>query len=160
MPFQRGDARPVNVPFALAKSAAEDDLIAIDSNGDGYKASEETWNTDLATTRAVFVTKFAGASAQFKDANAPILFMSGPLALKLKVDTSGVRTYAAKAGAYKVGDFVGPAKQTGNLLEDKTIEVVSTLAQAIGKYVGAPGTLAAGAMAEIEILSTVLPAGR
>ena len=160
MPFQRGDARPVNVPFALAKSVAEDDLIAIDSSGDGYKASEETWNTDLATTRAAFVTKFAGASAQAKDANGTIPYMSGALALMLKVDCSGVRSYAAKAGTYKVGDFIGPAKQSGNLLEDKTIEVVASAAQAIGKYVGAPGTLAAGAMAEVEILSTVLPAGR
>lgn len=161
MPYQRGEARPVLVPFALAKSCNDDDFIGIDATtGAGFKASEQAWTTDLATTRAAFVVLFAGAASQFKDANEPIVNMSGPLALQLKVDTSGVRTYIARAGTYKVGDFVGPAKQAGNLLEDQTVEVVSTLAQSIGKVVGRAGTLAAGALVEVDILSTVLPAGR
>jgi hypothetical protein len=158
MPFQRGDARPFLLPFALAKSVNEDDMIAIDGSGDGYKASEETWNTDLATTRAAFVAAFAGCSSQWKDANVAVVGMG--IAGRLKVDASGVRTLAVRAGAYKIGDFVGVAKQAGNLLENQIVEVVSTAAQAIGKVVGGNGTLAAGALVQVEILSTVIPAAK
>lgn len=160
MPFQRGDAYPVNVPFALAKTVVEDDLIGIDAAGAGFKASEQAFVTDLATTRAAFVLLFAGASNQFKDLGLPILNMSGPLADRLKINTAGVRTYACVAGTYKVGDRVGPAKQAGNALEDKIVELVASEAQSIGRVVGLYGVKTAGQLVEVNILSTVFPTAK
>lgn len=161
MPFQRGDARPALVPFALAKSVTEDDCIGIDATtGEGFKASEQAFVTDLATTRGAFVLLFAGCSNQFKDAGIPILNMSGPMALKLKIDSSGVRTFLVRAGTYKVGDRIGLAKQAGNFLEDQTVEVVTTDAQSIGRCVGRAGVLVAGALLDVDVLCNVLPAAK
>jgi hypothetical protein len=125
--------------------------------GAGYKASEQTWDTDLATTRAAFVARFAGCSNQFKDANQPVRGMSGfPLAIL--AHTGGVRSFACKAGTYWNGILVGPAKQTGNLLEDQILEIVATQAQAIGIVHGNPGV--DPAEIEVELLSTAFPAAR
>jgi hypothetical protein len=159
--FQRGEPDPVLVPFALAKSANEGDLIAtVAASGVGYKASEETWNTDLATTRAAFVTRFVGPANQFKDANQPVRGMAGqPDAPVLQVHTGGVREFdAPAAGTYRLGTLVGVAKDTGNALTDQTLEVVSTQAQAIGYVVGGMGVNPA--RIEVRILSTVCPASR
>ena len=160
MPFQRGQPRPVLVPFALAKSVAEDDFVGVDGTGQGFKASEQAFVTDLPTTRAAFVVLFAGASNQAKDAGLPILWQGGALAGKLKIDSSGVRTYKAVAGTYKVGDLVGPTVAAGPLLDNQTVEGVASNAQAVGRVVGRAGVLAAGALLEVDILSNVFPAAK
>lgn len=156
--FMRGEPRPVAVLFANAKSANEGDLIATDASTQaGYKASEQTWDTDLATTRAAFVLRFAGAANQATDAGDPVRGMSG-FAGRMLIHTGGVRAFACKAGTYLTGQLVGPAKQTGNFLEDQILEGVASQAQAIGIIVGNGGVNPAEI--EVELLSAVFPSAR
>lgn len=135
--FQRGEPRQVMLPVNLADSFAQGDLVGrVAATGVGFRASSQAWTTDLATTRAAFVVLFAGVSCQDKDANAYVYGNGEAFKLQLRVNAGGVNRYAVKAGTYQVGDYLGPAKQTGNLLEDQILEVVSTEAQATHKCVG------------------------
>ncbi len=148
--FQRGEPRPVMVPVPLASAIAEGDMIALDSSGDVQLASAQTWNTDKFTTRAAFCQNFAGVSAQAKTADKPVLWNSG-FSGQLKVNAGGVVRLSAAAGTYLAGDMVGPAKQSGNLLDDQIVEKVTTEAEAIGIVVGTPGVNPA--TLEVELLS-------
>lgn len=157
--FMRGEPRPVIVPFALAKACAVGDLIAtLAADGSGYKASEQTWNTDLATTRADFCERFVGASNQAKDANVALRGGAG-YPLGLEVFAGGVRAYASpNAGTYYLGTLVGPAKDTGNALLDQTLEIVTDARQAIGIVVGGAGVNPSAI--EVELFSTLAAVAR
>ena len=155
--YQYGDARPVMATIAAAKTAEVGDIFGY-SSGTVVKASDEAWVTDLATTRTNFVAKFLGASAQKKAANADPYGNTGENAGKIRVDTGGVRKYAAAAGSYPVGQLVGPAKQSGNALEDNKVDDVSSEAHAIGRVVKEGGTDPAYVL--VELLSKVAPAAR
>lgn len=135
--FQRGEPRQVMLPVNLADSYSQGDLVGrVAATGIGYRASSHVWNTDLATTRAEFVALFAGVACQDKDAAANVYGNGEAFKLQLRVNAGGVNRFAVKAGTYKAGDYLGPAKQTGNLLEDQLLEVVATEAQATHKCVG------------------------
>lgn len=146
------------VPTALAKAVAKGDLTGIDNTGSLVKASETTWNTDLATTRTAFVALYAGISAQTKPANGNTFGNAGANALKTRVNPGGVYPIPCKAGTYKLGDRVGPAKQAGNALEDQIVEGVATDAQSIGRVVGREGV--DPGVIEVELMSTLLPASK
>lgn len=148
--FQRGEPRPVMVPVPTASAIAEGDLIALDSSGNARLASGQTWNTDKATTRVAFCAIFAGVSAQAKTANLPVLWNAG-FPGQIKINAGGVVSRTAAAGTYLAGDMVGPAKQSGNLLDDQIVEVVTSEAEAIGIVVGSPGVNPA--TVDVELLS-------
>lgn len=135
--FQRGDSRQITLPVNLADAYAQGDLVGrVDGTGIGFRASSQAWTTDLATTRAAFVVLFAGVAEQDKDAAATIYGNGEANKLNLRVAAGGVHRFAAKAGTYKLGDYLGPAKQTSDLLEAQLLEVVATEAQATHKCVG------------------------
>lgn len=141
--YQHGDTNPVMAPVASATAIAQGDLLAsADTTGLVTPAASFTWDTNIATTRAAFVLKFLGVSAQVKDANADPLGNTGDNASKIRVMTSGVvRFLSPAAGTYVNGlTWVGPAKDTGNALTNQTMESVASLAQAIGMVVGGGGT--------------------
>lgn len=150
MGFQRGEPRPVMVPVPSAEVVNEDDIAALDGSGNFYKASEQVWNTDKYTTRVLFCANFAGVSAQVKSANLPVQWDSGFPGC-IKINTGGVSVRPAAAGTYFAGDLVGPAKQSGNLLDDQIVEGVTNAAEAIGVVVGNPGVNPA--TLEVEVRS-------
>lgn len=157
--FQRGEPRPVTLPFALAKSAAIGDLLATAaSGGAGYKASEQTWNTDTATTRIDFVSRFVGVSNQAKDANVALAGGAG-YPLRIEAHAGGVWTFESPAaGTYLLGTLVGPKKNPdANALLDQTLEIVTDEREAIGRVVFLGGSAIGVNPAEIdvEILSRV-----
>ena len=156
--FQRGDARPVRAPVATASAFEVGDLIAQETDGSYTRASSQAWTTDLATTRAAFVAKFAGEASQAKDANKPIIGNGDALGYQLLIWTAGVKTYPVPAGTYKNGDLLGPAKQSGNLLEDQKLEVVGSEAQATHRVAGRAGVNPG--VIEAETLSVRQPAAR
>jgi hypothetical protein len=153
-----GDSRPVMVPVALAKAVAKDDLSARADDGTLYKASEQTWDTDLATTQAAFVAKFLGSSAQDKIAAEYVYGNAGIDEGNIRVNTGGVVPFTAAAGTYILGDLVGPAKQSGNLLENQKVAKVASEALAIGRV--RQGFGVNPSVLYVELLSKILPAAR
>lgn len=123
---QYGDAKPVvTKPVPTATVIEVNDLIAtVAADGLPYPASAEVWSIDTATTQTAFVLRFLGVSTEFSR-NGDIL--------PIKVNTAGVHEFECAAAQFKVGDLVGPAKQTGNLLEDRKVVSVATEALAIGR---------------------------
>ena len=148
--YQRGEPRQVMVPVASAKAVAQGDLVGV-SSGTLVKASDTTWDTNLATTQPAFALLFAGVAMQDKDADENVFGHGGTLVLKLRVATGGVFRFACSAGTYTVGQYVGPAKQSGDLLENQTLAGVASEGLAIGKVVGGEGVNPG--YIDVEILS-------
>jgi hypothetical protein len=96
---------------------------------DGTKVitgSEETWDTDTATTRRNFVQHFAGMSAQEADAADYIESNGNDKKSQVRVATHGIqRIDSPAAGSYKVGTLLGLKKDSGNNLLDATWEIVT-----------------------------------
>ncbi len=155
---QRGDVELVFVPVATAKAVAKGDMVGRAADGTVVKASETTWDTDLATTQAAFKALFLGAASQAKTANADIVVNTGPNSGKIRCANGGVFPYTAAAGTYLIGTLVGPAKASGNALEDQKVAVVATEAVAIGRVAGREGVNPA--TVEVMLLSTLLPDAR
>lgn len=97
---------------------------------DGSKVitgSEETWDTDTATTRRNFVQKFAGACAQEADAADYIESNGNDKKSQVRVNTGGgQRIDSPAAGSYVAGvTLLGLKKDSGNNLLDATFEIVT-----------------------------------
>lgn len=139
--YQRGETNPIMAPIASATATEIGDLLGgTASTGVAYKASAETWDTNLATTQTAFVTKFLGVAAQKKPANDDPIGNTGTNAGKIRVDQGVWRFLNPAAGTYIAGlTMVGPAKQSGNALEDQKLAVTTTQATSIGVVVGASG---------------------
>lgn len=110
---------------------------------DGTKVitgSEETWDTDTATTRRNFVQKFAGACAQEADAAEYIFSNGNDKKSQVRVNTAGVqRIDAPAAGTYVAGvTLLGLKKDSGNNLLDNTFEVVTDPREATHRVVYTP----------------------
>lgn len=154
--FQRGNSRQVMLPVASADAYAQGDLVGRNSTtGVGFRAGSQAWDTDLATTRAAFVVLFAGVSAQDKDADENVYGNGEANKLNLRIDTGGVHLFDCATGTYKLGDYLGPAKQSGNALENQKLEIVATEAQATHKCVGVRGSFTDPTEVEAEVLSRV-----
>lgn len=153
--YQRGEPRQVNIPVASAKAVANGNLVGVSGNT-LVNAADTAWNTDIATTQTAFALLFAGVAQQDKDANKNIFGNGGAFALKMRTATGGVFRFACKAGTYNLGDYVGPAKDTGNALLSDTVDLCATEARAIGKVVGGEGVNPG--FVDVEILSRVFRA--
>lgn len=115
-----------------ATVVAVGDHILIDSNGLAYPASSETWNTDLATTQGLAHDKFLGIALAASAAGETDL---------LRVGTMGDYEFPCASATFKVGDYVGPAKQTGNALENQKVVAVANAGLASGRVVKAGTSL-------------------
>lgn len=97
------------------------------AEGEPYPASDQPWDTSLAVTQEAFHDAFLGVSAQ-KSASGDV----DPLT----ANTRGVHSFTCASASFKNGALVGPAKQSGNLLEDQKVVAVATANLATGKVVG------------------------
>lgn len=132
-----GETNPVSVPYKAAVAVEIGDLCWIDS-ADSYKvkpAGSFTWNTSLAQTQTDFHPTFAGVAAQGYDGTNANAY--GIKDGQLRIDTDGVFEFDTASASYNVGDLVGPAKQTGNLLEPQKVAAVASEALAVGRVVEA-----------------------
>lgn len=91
--------------------------------GTPYPASDQPWDTNLATTQTAFHTAFLGVAQSQVAAVTP----------QPRCNTTGVHEFDCAAATFKIGDLVGPAKASGNLLEDQKVVSVATAALAIGR---------------------------
>jgi len=153
--YQYGGTNPTIATVATAKAVAVGDLCGM-SSGTLVKASDTTWNTDLATTQSDFRALFLGVSGQQKDANLARVFGNATDNV-IRIDAGGIFTFDCASATFEVGDFVGPAKQTGNALEDQKVVKVSTEATAIGRVVERGTSIT---RVKIQILSVLNPTAR
>lgn len=153
--YQYGGSNPTIATVATAKAVAVGDLCGM-SSGTLVKASDTTWNTDLATTQSDFRALFLGVSGQQKDANLARVFGNATDNV-IRIDAGGVFVFDCASATFEVGDFVGPAKQTGNALEDQKVVKVSTEATAIGRVVERGTSIT---RVKIQILSVLNPLAR
>lgn len=122
-----GDTQPVkSAPVATATVISIGDLCWQDSAAANTPkpASDVSWNVDLATTQADFIATFLGDAAQASasgDTDA------------IRLGTTGVYEFDCAAATFAIGDLVGPAKQTGNLLENQKVAAVAGVTMAVGR---------------------------
>jgi hypothetical protein len=116
MRWRYGDTNPVvTKPIASGVTIEIGDLVEQDSSGNVTPASALTWTTDLPTTQAAFHTSFLGVAMQRSRSTD-----TDPI----RVATSGVFEMACASATFNIGDLVGPAKDTGNALQDQAVVAV------------------------------------
>lgn len=136
--YLHGDTAPVNAPITTAKAVDVGDLVGYQNvGGTIYKASEETWSTDLLGTQTAFAGKFLGVSGQQKAANAARVF-GNSTDNTVRVDTAGIFEFDFAGGTpVNIGDIVAPAKASGNALLDNTVVLTGNgTTSAIGPGIG------------------------
>ena len=121
MNWRHGDPNPVvSKAVATAKVIEIGDLVT----NTPAAAAGVTWNTNLATTQEDFHDAFLGVSAQrSRDGDTD----------PVRVNTTGVHEFDCDAATFNIGDLVGPAKASGNALENQKVVSVSTANLAIGR---------------------------
>ena len=150
-----GGTNPTIATVATAQAVAVGDICAMTSNTI-TRAADETWDTNLATTQTAFVLKFLGVSGQQKDATVARVFGNATDNV-IRIDAGGVFQFDCASATFEVGDLVGCAKQTGNLLESQKVVGVATEALAIGRVVERGTSVT---RIKVQILSKLNPIAR
>lgn len=135
--YRYGDTNPVDVAWDSGTAIEIGDLVWVDSS-DSYAAkpmSAFTWDTDLATTQTAAHLVFLGVAMQRYDGSNANAY--GIKDGKLRVATSGTFEFTCASASFNVGGCVGPAKQSGNALENQKVVAVASDALAVGKVVRA-----------------------
>lgn len=128
---QHGNVDQSQAVWKAAIAVAPADMIFRDV-ADGYDkpAALFTWNTDLATTQGLFKDVFRGISTARRLATQTT---DGGITDGGIIETGEfVFPCAALGSAAVVGALVGPAKATGNNLENQIVAIASAVAGAIG----------------------------
>lgn len=99
------------------------DNVWQDTN-DVKPASDFTWNASLAQTQADFKAKYIGMSADRSRAGDTN---------DVGVDKNGIKKFTCASASFEIGDLVGPAKASGNALENQKVVAVASEDYAIGR---------------------------
>ena len=153
--FIKGETNPLVVTVATAKGVEVCDLVGMSSDT-VVKASDTTWDTNLATTQTAFANLFLGAAAQRKIANTARV-QGNSDDNKMTVCTQGIVEFDCASATFAVGDLVGPAKQSGNALEDQKVVGVASEAYAIGRVAKSGASVT---KVWVQLLSKLAPAAR
>lgn len=113
------------------------------STGATRPASAFTWDTDLLTTQTAFKLVFAGVALNDK----PVGSVVG-----IRVGTDGDFEFDQASGTKAFGALVGPAKASGNALENQKV-ATAVVAGAIGRCNKA--ITVAGTKIRVRLKSTV-----
>lgn len=153
--YIREETHPVIAPVLTAQAVERGDLVGI-SSGNVVRAEDTAWNTNIGTTQTDFAAIFAGVSGQRKEADvARVDGNSEDNAIR--VSTTGIYEFDCASATFTVGQLVGPAKQTGDLLESQKVVGVATEALAIGRVVEAGTSIT---KVKVRLLSKMLPTAR
>lgn len=108
-----GPARLQKYAVLSATVISKGDLVFYDS-GTVKPASSFTWDTDLATTQGAFAAAFVGVALEGS--------ASGETT-PISVDTGSISVWEMDCAStsFAAGASVGPAKQSGNALENKKL---------------------------------------
>lgn len=152
--YMHGDTRPRALPVATGQVAVVGDVISLLANT-AVRGEDVAWDTNTATTQTAQSAGFVGVSMQVKLAVAHVFGNSEDNILM--VATGGVWEFDCTSATYEVGDKVGLAKQSGNLLESQKVVAVATELLMIGR-VAKRGTTITRVL--VELLGTLTPAAR
>ena len=112
--------------IATAKAVA--DTYAIGLNSDlVVLPSDETWVTDLATTRTNFKNRFLGIADQVKAANVARI-PGNSEDNKIRTTLTGVYDIPITSAVVAIGDYFAPTKDVGNALINTQFDNVTTAA--------------------------------
>jgi hypothetical protein len=129
--YLEGDINPTVAPVATATAVEVGDIMAANATtGEVYGAAAQTWNTNEATTRVDFAALFCGVSMQKK--TAAVARVHGNSVDNRIGVAMGQATYLVDcvSGNYVYGQWLGPAKDTGNNLLSNTLKVVTAANEA------------------------------
>jgi len=153
--YVRGDTRVVTAPVLTAQAVAVGDIVGL-SSGNVVRAEDTAWDTNLATTQTAFALLFLGASLQRK--TAAVARVDGNSEDNIiVVAADGIHEFDCASATFAVGDLVGPAKQSGNLLESQKVAAVASEAYAIGRVAEAGASIT---KVKVKLLSKTFPASR
>lgn len=143
--YHSGENEPRKTLAPLSATAIEiGDLLATTA-GVPVTAADVAWNSTLAATQEDFHDAFFGCSLDRSRVGDTDPVMAS---------TKGKHRFTVAAGsAHQVGELVGPAKQSGNLLENQKVAAVATANLAIGRV--AQYASATDTELIVEILATV-----
>lgn len=122
------------------------DLISQDASAADVvvPASEFTWDTNIATTQEAFHDEFLGVSGQ-QSQNGNV---DG-----IRHNSRGVHEFDCASATFALGTLVGPAKATGNALENQKVVAVASENLAIGRVARDYST--ATTTVHVEVFSVV-----
>lgn len=122
MRYRRSDDY-ITAPVATGDLIERGDIVGLVS-GAVKNAEDTTWDTNIATTQLAFGKLFAGVAMEDSQVGETA---------EILIRTKGVFEFACAAATFAQGALVGPAKQTGNLMENQTVVAVATIDLAIGR---------------------------
>ena len=108
-----------------------------------------TWDTDLATTQAALALLFLGIANG--RSRIGVSLTDHPEDANVAVDMDGEIEMDCTSAQYKIGQYVGPAKATGNALLQKVVGV-ATRDLAIGRVVR--NTAASAVRVRVQLINT------
>jgi len=153
--YIHSETQPVMAPVLTAQAVAIGDLVGL-SSGNVIRAEDVEWDTNLATTQTAFAAAFLGVSGQHKVATVARVHGNSEDNV-LRVASDGVFEFDCASASFAVGDLVGPAKQSGNLLESQKVAAVSSEAYAIGRVYEKTSS---ATRVKVKLLSTKMPGAR
>lgn len=136
----------VSAPTVSADVIAPGDFLWADS-GNSYAPrpfSAYTWDTNILTTQTSSKLVFLGVALSAKKAGVTDT---------VRIATDGVFEFDCASATFNLGDLVGAAKQTGNLMENQKV-AAAVVAGAIGRVYEHVGT--AATKVRVRIRSTLL----
>jgi hypothetical protein len=153
--YFRGDTRPVEVPVATAAECEVGDIVGLASDT-LIRAEDQAWDTNLATTQTAFALLFLGVAAQRKVDDVARVPGNGEDNI-IRVDSDGIFEFDCASASFAFGDYVGPAKQSGDLLESQKVVEVASEALAIGRVVESATSVT---RVKVKLLSKLANASR
>lgn len=153
--YSRGETNPVFAPVLTAQAVAIGDIVGL-SSGNVVRAEDTAWDTNIGTTQTAFALLFLGVASQRKVAAVARVDGNGKDNL-IRINPQGIYLSDCASATFAVGDLVGPAKQTGNLLESQKVVAVASEALAIGRVVEAGTSVT---QVKWQALSKTMPAAR
>ena len=123
-PWQWEDPKPVATKAVPTANVIQVGDLVSQIAGDVNAASGYTWTTDLPTTQTNFHDQFLGVALERSRAGD---------VLPIRVASAGVHEFDCASATFELGDLVGPAKASGNNLENQKVAAVATIALAIGR---------------------------
>jgi hypothetical protein len=152
MRLRKGNERPVKAPINQGVAIQVGDLVYEDTDGSAKPAGSFTWNTSIGQTQIDFKAVFWGVSRGQR-------LGTETLAGTVLLDCRGEFEFpcAALGSQLEAGTYVGPAKQSGNLLEPQILVSVADAAHAIGRLVERAAV--GSTVLYVELVSQVLYAG-
>jgi hypothetical protein len=120
-------------PVDSATAITAGDMLFLDTD-DVKPASSFAWDTNIATTQAGFAAVYVGVAVNDHAAN------SGAGSMSVDTSSSSVWEFDQAADAVVTGGMLGPAKASGDALENQKVAEAASTSAIFRCYLGVPST--------------------